>query len=53
MNDLPAEIRNRLADDIRAWADMCLSDNALSPSYFNGLDAAEQIVRDGLEKWLK
>ena len=49
----PAEIRNRLADDIRAWADTCLSDNALSPSYFNGLDAAEQIVRDGLEKWLK
>lgn len=49
----PARIRNRLADEIRSWADTCLSNDALSPSYFNGLDDAEQIVRDGLEKWLE
>lgn len=48
---VPAHIRNRLADEIKSWADTCLSNNALSPSYFNGLDDAEQIVRDGLEKW--
>ena len=50
---VPAHIRNGLADEIKSWADTCLSNNALSPSYFNGLDDAEQIVRDGLEKWLK
>ena len=53
VNEIPAHIRNRLADEIKSWADTCLSNNALSPSYFNGLDDAEQIVRDGLEKWLE
>lgn len=50
---VPAHIRNALADDIKAYADTCLSDQALSPSYFCALDDAEQIVRNGLEKWLK